>query len=395
MAWQDIVGSPWFGVAITIIIAVSAAKIISSLVKWGVRSAARRKDLDPKLLPLARAEWLVMALIVLAGVHLSLPMLGFATTSLVVRILETIEILFVVFLVIAVVDIVIELYLAPYVQGTESKLDDQILYWAHKVSHAVLVILGVLYVLVVWGVDPVPLLGSLGIAGLAVALALRPTLENIFSGISLIVDKTFQLGDIIKLDDGDLGVVHKIGLRTTRIRTFDNEIIIIPNSVLANSKLENINQPDPSIRTSVEFGVEYGTDPEYVKKIVLEECEAIEARDKERDVMIMFKSMGDSAITFKVMIWCDDLSKKWPVNQEAITRIYRRLYKEGIGIPFPQTTVWLRDDGKAKDISPQDKRFKSTNKKYFSDWGREYKPGDDTDPKVLKQEKSRAKKKKK
>jgi small-conductance mechanosensitive channel len=284
------------------------------------------------------------------------------------------EIIFGAFLLMAIVDVLIELYIYPIVKGSESKLDDQILYLAHKVSHVVFFVLALLYILVIWGVDPLPLVGSLGIAGLAVALALQPTLSNIFSGISLIVDKTFELGDIIKLDSGETGVVHRIGLRTTRIRTFSNEIIIIPNSTLANSKLENFYQPDRRVRIDIEFGVEYGVDPEFVKKITLNEVSKVKIRDQNEDVRIMFKAMGDSSLQFKVMFWVDDISKKWVAHQEAISRLYRRLYKEGIGIPFPQSTVWLREEGKAKGPKPSNKKFKSVKNKYYSNWGYEYKP---------------------
>ena len=389
MVLEKLWGTPVLRVIITIIIAVGIAKIISSTVKLIIRHLAKKNNIEKGKLPLGRAEWLVMALIVLGGIHFSIPLLNFGELlNMAKGTLNTLEIVFAGFLLIAIVDIIIELYLQPFVNETETKLDDQVLYWAHKVSHTVIVVITLLYVLIIWGVDPVPLLGSLGIAGLAVALALRPTLENIFSGVSLIVDKTFQLEDLIKLDSGEIGSVYKIGLRTTRIKTFDNEIIIIPNSILANSKLENLNQPDRKIRTSVEFGVEYGVDPEYIKKIVLEKIEAMDVRDQNKDVKVMFKSMGDSALIFKVMIWADDLSKKWPINQEAITRIYRRLYKEGIGIPFPQQTVWLRDEGKAKGLSPFDKKYSSVKGKYLSNWGREYEEKPKKAKKVAKKKKS-------
>jgi len=178
---------------------------------------------------------------------------------------------------------------------------------------------------------------------------------------------------IDKLESGEMGVVYKIGLRTTRIKSFDNEMIIVPNSQIANSRIQNFLQPDVSIRVGVEFGVEYGVDPEYIKKLAIEEIEKIKFIDKNEEVRILFLSMGDSALNFKAMFWVDDLSKKWPAHQEAITRIYRRLYKENIGIPFPQTTVWLRDEGKAKSPSPKDSKFKKVHDKYYPSFGYEYK----------------------
>ena len=217
------------------------------------------------------------------------------------------------------------------------------------------------------------MLGALGIAGLAVALALQPTLSNIFSGISIILDGTLKKKDIVKLESGEMGEVYKIGLRTTRIKSFDNEMIIIPNSKMADSIIQNFLQPDPSIRVNVEFGVEYGIDPEYVKKLVIEEINKINFIDKTQEVRVLFVSMGDNALLFKAMFWVEDIAKKWPAHQEAISRIYRRLYKEKIGIPFPQRTIWMRNEGKAKSISPFDKKFKKFHGKYYPSFGYEYK----------------------
>jgi len=228
-------------------------------------------------------------------------------------------------------------------------------------------------ILNIWGVNIGPFLAGLGIAGLAVALALQPTLSNVFSGISIIMDGTFKVGDVIQLENGKMGEVYRIGLRATRIKSFDNEMIIIPNSHIANAVVQNFFQPDISIRVNVEFGVEYGVDPEYIKKLAIEEIEKIDFINKEEEVRVLFTQMADSALNFKAMFWVDDIAKKWPAHQEAMSRIYRRLYEEKIGIPFPQQTVWFRDEGKATSPSPSDVKFKEVKGKYYSSFGHEYK----------------------
>jgi small-conductance mechanosensitive channel len=255
---------------------------------------------------------------------------------------------------------------------TKSNIDDTIGQLVYESLRIVLVVILGIIILSIWDVNITPFLAGLGIAGLAVALALQPALSNIFSGIAIIIDGTFKVGDMIKVGD-IIGEVYKIGLRTTRIKSFDNEIFIIPNSQIANDCVQNFMLPDPRIRVNIEFGVEYGSDPEYIKKIVIEEIKQIKFLDKEEDINILFLNMADNSINFKVMYWVDDLSKKWPAHQEGISRIYRRLYKENIGIPFPQTTVWLRDEGKTKPPTPNDKKFVSVKGKYFAEFGREYK----------------------
>ena len=255
---------------------------------------------------------------------------------------------------------------------TESDIDDTIGQLVHEVLRIALIVIIAIMILNIWGINIGPLLAGLGIAGLAIALALQPTLSNVFSGISLVIDGTFRVGDVIKIGE-QMGEVYKIGLRTTRIKSFDNEMIIIPNSVMANSTVQNFFQPDISIRVNIEFGVEYGVDPEYIKKIVIDEIEKIKIIDKEKEIGVLFIEMADNSLNFKARFWVDNIAKKWPAHQEAITRIYRRLYEEKIGIPYPQRTVWMRDEGKVKSPDPKDAKFDSVKGKYYSAFGHEYK----------------------
>jgi len=276
------------------------------------------------------------------------------------------------YLIFIVIDVALIRVWKKFAEKTESDIDDTIGQLVHEILRIVLIVMIVILILNIWGINIGPLLAGLGIAGLAVALALQPTLSNIFSGIAIVLDGTFKVGDVIKVGD-KMGEVYKIGLRTTRIKSFDNEMIIMPNSKIANSEVQNFFQPDVSIRVNVEFGVEYGVDPEYIKKIAIEEIEKIDFINKEEEIRILFTEMANSALNFKAMFWVDDIAKKWPAHQEAISRIYRRLYKEKIGIPFPQRTVWMREEGKIKSPSPDDSKFKKVKGKYFSAFGHEYK----------------------
>ena len=275
------------------------------------------------------------------------------------------------YLIFTIVDISLTRIWKKISEKTESNIDDAIGNLVHEILRIVLIVLIVIYILNIWGLDIGPLLAGLGIAGLAVALALQPTLSNIFSGVSIILDGTFRVGDVIEVGDQS-GEVYKIGLRTTKIKSFDNEMIIIPNSEISNSVIKNFFQPDISIRANLEFGVEYGVDPEYIKKLAIEEIEKIEIINKDEEVRVLFTEMGDSSLNFKAMFWVDDISKKWPAHQEAMTRIYRRLYQENIGIPYPQMTVWTKED-KAKSPDPKDAKFKKVKGKYYSAFGHEYK----------------------
>lgn len=356
-------------------IALIVGKAASEVVKLMLRIVATRHGVDRSKYSLRRADWMIVAITFFIGLKFSLSrIINGDIEHTIQNILSTGLIVFVGYLVVAMIDFVIDVYVKPIVTKTKTTLDDQIVGWVHSASSVIVSALGVIYVMSIWGIEIAPVLASLGIAGLAVALALQPTLGNIFSGISLVLDKTFEVGDVIKLDTGEVGSVYVIGLRTTRIKTFDNEIIIVPNSVLANTRIQNFYQPDRKVRVNVEFGVEYGTDPEYVKRIVIDEITKIPDIDTEQGINVWFNAMADSALTFTARFWVDDISKKWVAQQEAMSRIYRRLYKEEIGIPFPQRTVWMFDGQKARVPNPKDKKFKSVHNKLYPKFGHPREP---------------------
>jgi small-conductance mechanosensitive channel len=126
-------------------------------------------------------------------------------------------------------------------------------------------------------------------------------------------------------------------------------MVIVPNGVLANDIVTNITQPDRSRRVTVLFGVEYGTDPAYVKHIVMEEIHTIENVDLENSKpRVIFRAMGASSLDFEALYWVSDLSNFIAAREDGTTKIYERLNKEGIGIPFPQSTVWFNDRSKIK-----------------------------------------------
>ena len=206
-------------------------------------------------------------------------------------------------------------------------------------------------------------MGSLGVAGIAFAFALQETLKNLFGGIQLILDKNFKKGDIIELSSGTSGKIHEITLRSTRIKTWDNKLVIIPNGVMANDVITNITQPDKSRRVTVMFGVDYGSDPDYVKKICLQEIKTVKSVEKENPApRVIFKSMGDSALIFQANYWVKDLNNYIDAREDGTTKIYERLNNAGIGIPFPQMTVWHNDVGKTK-VKPYTKVKKTIKKK--------------------------------
>ncbi|MCJ7450299.1 MAG: mechanosensitive ion channel family protein [Candidatus Nanohaloarchaeota archaeon QJJ-9] len=208
-----------------------------------------------------------------------------------------------------------------------------------------LVVIGAVFSLLsVWNVDITPLLASAGIAGLAIGFAAQETIANFFGGLSLYFDHTYNVGDYIRLESGEEGTVEDLGVRSTTLRTRNNEIITVPNSLLNSSKVTNHSSPDPKRRIEVPIGVEYGADIEEVEealdKVVSEEEEVL----GEPGPKIFFDNFGDSALNFRVLCWVDEPMKDVKVRDRLNREIYRELNSRGIGIPFPQRDIHMQED---------------------------------------------------
>jgi len=197
--------------------------------------------------------------------------------------------------------------------------------------------LGLLILLDSFGVSITPVLASLGIGSLAVALALQPTLENFFSGIQIVIDKSIKVGQFIKLDSGEEGYVQKIGWRSTWVRMLPNNIVVMPNKTLVNSKIVNYYYPDQEMAVLVQVGVHYESDLKHVEKVTMEVGEEIMKKVKggvpEFKPFIRYHTFNDFSIDFTVILRCKEFVDNYLIKHEFIKRLHERYAKEGINIP--------------------------------------------------------------
>ncbi len=241
-----------------------------------------------------------------------------------------------------VFDVLINNWGLKWAKKTKSTLDDNLVKLLQKTSKVIIFSIAFIYVLDVWGIEIIPFLASMGIAGIAIAFALQDSLGDVFGGLTLILDKSVKMGDVIELDDKTTGTVIDIGLRSTKMRTFDNELVIVPNGQLSDSKIMNYAEPDQTVRLVIPFGVAYGSDIDKVKKIILKKIKNLEHILDDPKPLIRFVEMGDSSLNFKLYLQVDHYSNRSATKDEVNTIIYNTLRKEGIEIPNPQLDVWLR-----------------------------------------------------
>lgn len=216
----------------------------------------------------------------------------------------------------------------------------------------ILISISLLLIMDSLGISISPLLASLGIGSLAIALALQETLGNFFNGIYLQIDKPIRVGDFVKIEGSIEGYVEKIGWRSTRIRMLSNNMTIVPNGKLAASNVVNFNLPSEELAVLVEVGVSYNSS---LSKV--EEATIAAATEAQRTVtgaipefrpFIRFHTFADSSINFTVILRAKTFVDNYLLKHEFIKILHRTYAKEGIEIPFPQRTVHI-----ANSRSPQ------------------------------------------
>ncbi|MEM7581823.1 MAG: mechanosensitive ion channel family protein [Acidobacteriota bacterium] len=198
------------------------------------------------------------------------------------------------------------------------------------------------FLLLAWHVSVSGWLASAGIAGLAIGLAAKDTLANLFAGISILADSPFAVGDFIVLETGERGEIIRIGIRTSRMLTRDDLEIIIPNSVLANSKIINeAGGPARQRRVRVSIQVAYGSDIAQVRQVLLEVAQSHHQVLSEPSPRVRFREFQDSGLRFELLAWVAEPVLRGRILDTLNSAIYDRFNAEGIQFPYPSRDVYL------------------------------------------------------
>jgi len=209
-------------------------------------------------------------------------------------------------------------------------------------ARVVVFIIGTLMVLTAVGIDVTPLVASLGVGSLAVGLALQKTLEDFVAGLLLAADQPVRIGDFVEVE-GLAGTVLQIGWRSARLETRERSHVIVPNSILAQSRLVNRSRPEEQVEFVIEVGVHYDSDLEHVAKVCVEVADALHERDpraapgyKPRANVVSF---GGSSIDF--VVWCSAqrFLDHYGLKDAMMRALRARFAAEGINIPYPIRTL--------------------------------------------------------
>jgi len=196
----------------------------------------------------------------------------------------------------------------------------------------------------IWGIDMTAWVASAGIMGLAVSFAAKDTLANLFSGVFILADSPYKIGDYIVLDDGQRGKVRHIGLRSTRLTTRDDVEVTVPNSIMGNSKVTNQSGgPNPKFRIRVKVGVAYGSDTDQIRDILMGIATTEPLVTKTPEPRIRFRAFGDSSLDFELLCWIEDPELRGRTLDKLNDEVYKQFNKNGVEIPFNKQDIYIKE----------------------------------------------------
>jgi small-conductance mechanosensitive channel len=208
----------------------------------------------------------------------------------------------------------------------------------------IIIALAVYFIFQAWHIDMTAWLASAGIVGIAVGFAAKDTLANIFSGVFIMADSPYKIGDYVVLDNNERGKITHIGIRSTRMLTRDDVEVTVPNSIMGNSKIINESGgPHEKFRIRVKVGVAYGSDADQVERILLDVarteprvCESPEAR-------VRLRTFGPSSLDYELLCWVNEPELRGRVLHHLNTAVYKAFNQEGIEIPYSKQDLYIKE----------------------------------------------------
>lgn len=243
-------------------------------------------------------------------------------------------------LVARLVNAVFTSFLVPLAEATDNDLDDQILPIVRKGSALIIWSIGIIVALNNAGYDVGAVLAGLGIGGLALAMAAKDTVSNVFGGFTIFIDQPFKLRDRVRVAGFD-GTIVEIGIRSTRLRTLAGTLVTIPNAVFSDSSVENVSE-EPSRKVSLNLGLTYDTSPEAMETAMsmLREI-AAENEHLEEKTIVSFDAFGDFAMNILFIYYIKKDADIMETQSEVNLEILRRFNEAGLEFAFPTQSLYL------------------------------------------------------
>lgn len=338
------IGEPWLQSGALFLITFIIASLLTWLLFTILRFFSKKTTtyLDDKLLKIARPP-----------VYYSLVITGFSTaikvmplsdkiTQIALNSLQTIGVIVWTFALINISKIILKQL--AWLSNKGRFIRPQTLPLFDNLIRVLIIAVAIYITFRIWGIDMTAWLASAGIVGIAVGFAAKDTLANLFSGVFILADTPYKIGDYVVLGDSQRGKVTHIGIRSTRFLTRDDVEITVPNSIVGNSKI--INQtggPHSKFRLRIKIGLAYGSDINYARDLLVELAKNCEGICKTPEPRIRFRAFGGSSLDHELLCWVDDPELRGRITDRISTIIYNRFLEEGIEIPYAKRDVYIKE----------------------------------------------------
>jgi len=235
-----------------------------------------------------------------------------------------------------------------YTKKSDTTADEMVFPLINHTVKYVIFVFAAIVALGQLGIQIVPFVAGLGIMGLAIAFAAKDTLANVISGIFIIIDQPFKVGDRIEIwsapkQQATWGDVVGIGLRSTKIRTTDNLIIIIPNLAIASRDIINYTTDSPQIRVRIPVGISYESDLEKTERILLKIAGQTSGVSKKPAPEVIFTNFGDFSVDLELSIWIENARKRRKMISEIGYKIRKEFKRKGVEIPYPKRDIYIKE----------------------------------------------------
>ena len=321
--------------------AVIAGKVVYWILSTVLRRVTARTETRFDDILIDMIEEPLSAAVIVAGLWLALSTLNLPAKvdAFVANVMQFLIVMMVAWLVARLLDSLIREYLVPLTEKTENTLDDQLMPILRKGTKIVVWGLGLIIGLNNAGYDVAALLAGLGVGGLALAMAAKDTVANVFGGFTIFVDQPFHVGDRIRISGFD-GTATEIGVRSTRLRTLDGRVVTIPNAEFADSPIENISW-EPSRKIVLELGLTYDTTAERMEEAMRCLRDIVSAHEAtEEKVLVNFTGFGDSALLLKLIYYIRKGEDIGGTQTDINLEILRRFGEAGLEFAYPTQMVF-------------------------------------------------------
>jgi len=356
-----LVGRPWLQGTAVIAITLLFASLLTWLIFLVVRAITRRTrfSLDDQIAAILRAPVYYSLLVTGVSTAITLMPLSGRLYLIIISSFKSIGVLVWAFFFFHLASLILKRL--ALMSGRFAIIQPRTLALFDNGARVLVFGLALYFIFMIWQIDMTAWLASAGIVGMAVGFAAKDTLANLFSGVFILADAPYKIGDYIVLTSGERGKVTHIGLRSTRLLTRDDVEITIPNSIMGNTKITNQSGgPHEKFRIRVRLGVAYGTDIDRLRSILMEIATGESLVCASPMPRVRFRSFGPSSIDFELLCWAKAPALRGRTLDKLNEEIYKRLNEERIEIPYSKQDIYIRklpaenrhDDGEQGEGAP-------------------------------------------